>query len=192
MSMHIGAPAIPTVKAGDIVKVGTKIAEADGYISSDIYSSVSGTVKGIEDYLLSNGRTAPAVVIESDGEMTVDESVKAPVINSKEELIDAVKKSGIVGLGGAGFPTFVKLNTDKTIEESIKEFSGMGYGAFKLAVGEVCADKLQPVRDEFARLMADKAYLEQVMAQGAEDAYKNARRTMSKVHRKIGFTEIKR
>jgi len=117
--MHIGAPANVVVKAGDTVKVGTLIAQEVGNISSPIYSSVSGTVKGIEDYLLSNGRTAPAVVIESDGEMTVDESVKAPVINSKEELIDAVKKSGIVGLGGAGFPTFVKLNTDKTIEELV-------------------------------------------------------------------------
>lgn len=117
--MHIGAPANVVVKAGDTVKVGTLIAQEVGNISSPIYSSVSGTVKGIEDYLLSNGRTAPAVVIESDGEMAVDESVKAPVINNKEELINAVKKSGIVGLGGAGFPTFVKLNTDKTIEELV-------------------------------------------------------------------------
>jgi len=87
--------------------------------------------------------------------------------------------------------TIYSCFTGKTIEEAEREFVGKGYGEFKLAVGEACADSLQPVREEFARLMADKAYLEQVMAQGAEEAYKNARRTMSKVRRKIGFTEIK-
>jgi tryptophanyl-tRNA synthetase len=88
--------------------------------------------------------------------------------------------------------TIYRAFSGKSFEEIEREFDGKGYGDFKIAVGEACADGLAPVRDEFARLMADKAYLEQVMAQGAEDAYKNARRTMSKVHRKIGFTEIKR
>lgn len=117
--MHIGAPATVKVKAGDIVKRGTLIAEASAYVSSPIYSSVSGVVKSIDEMLLSNGKTAPAIVIESDGEMMVDESVKPPVVNSKETLIEAVKQSGIVGLGGAGFPTFVKLNTDKEITELV-------------------------------------------------------------------------
>ena len=81
--------------------------------------------------------------------------------------------------------------TGKSHEQIEAEFAGKGYGDFKLAVGEAVADGLSSVRDEFARLMADKAYLEQVMAKGAEDAFRNARRTMSKVKRKIGFTEIK-
>ena len=110
MSMHIGKPAIPTVKVGDMVKVGTKIGEADGKISSSIYSGVSGKVTKLVQYLLTNGADTTAVVIESDGEMTVDESVKPPVINTREEFVDAVKESGIVGLGGAGFPTYVKLD----------------------------------------------------------------------------------
>lgn len=118
-SMHIGAPATPCVKAGDTVQVGTLVAEQNGFVSSPVYSSVSGTVKSIDDVLLSNGKTAPAIVIESDGEMTADSSLKAPEVNSKEELIDAIKKSGIVGLGGAGFPTYVKFSTDKTIEELV-------------------------------------------------------------------------
>ena len=119
MVMHIGAPASLVVKAGDSVKVGTLIAEASGGVSSPIYSSVSGTVKGIDETILANGKTAPAVVIEADGEMTVDENLTPPTVNSREDLINAVKESGVVGLGGAGFPTFVKLNTDKSIEELV-------------------------------------------------------------------------
>ena len=110
MSMHIGKPAVPTVKVGELVKVGTLIAEADGYVSSPVFASISGKVVKIQDFLLSNGTTAPAVVIESDGEMTPDESLTPPVITSKETLVDAIKNSGIVGLGGAGFPTHVKFN----------------------------------------------------------------------------------
>lgn len=112
MSMHIGKPAIPTVKVGDLVKVGTKIGNSDGYISSDVYSSVSGKVIKLTDYLMYNGATTTAVVIETDGEMSVDESIAPPTINSQKEFIDAVKNSGIVGLGGAGFPTYVKLDVD--------------------------------------------------------------------------------
>ena len=112
MSMHIGAPARPTVKVGDEVKVGTLIAEAGGAVSAPIYASVSGKVTKIIDFLLSNGTTVPAVVIASDGEMTPDEGLTPPVVDSRESLIEAVKNSGVVGLGGAGFPTHVKLNVD--------------------------------------------------------------------------------
>ena len=112
MAMHIGAPAIPVVKVGDTVKVGTKIGEANGRISSNIYSSVSGNVKRIEEYLPHNGTAVAAVVIESDGEMTVDPAVCPPTVNNREELIAAIRESGIVGLGGAGFPTHVKLDVE--------------------------------------------------------------------------------
>lgn len=112
MVMHIGKPATPIVKVGDEVKVGTKIAEADGMVSAPIHSSVSGKVVKLQEFLLSNGTKAPAVVIESDGAMTTDESIKAPVVDSKESLVEALKESGIVGLGGAGFPTHVKFNVD--------------------------------------------------------------------------------
>ena len=112
MSMHIGAPAKPVVNVGDLVKVGTLIGEAGGAVSAPIHSSVSGKVTKIVDFLLSDGRTVPAVVIESDGEMAPDESIAPPVIDSRESFIEAVKNSGIVGLGGAGFPTHFKLNAD--------------------------------------------------------------------------------
>lgn len=112
MSMHIGAPAKAVVGVGDLVKVGTLIAEAGGAVSAPIHASVSGKVLKIIDLLLADGRTVPAVVIESDGTMTRDENIAPPVIDSRESFIEAVKNSGIVGLGGAGFPTHFKLNAD--------------------------------------------------------------------------------
>ncbi|MBE6955584.1 MAG: electron transport complex subunit RsxC [Ruminococcaceae bacterium] len=112
MSMHIGAPAKPIVKVGALVKVGTKIGEAVGGLSSNVYSSVSGKVTKLADFLLSNGATTTAVVIESDGEMTPDETLAPPIVNNRQELIAALMDSGIVGLGGAGFPTQVKLDVD--------------------------------------------------------------------------------
>ena len=120
MSMHIGKPAVPVVKVGDHVDVGTLIAEQDGFVSSPVYATVSGTVKKIDEMLLAGGNTAQAVVIESDGAMTASESVQAPKVESKEDLIEAIKKSGIVGLGGAGFPTYVKFNVEPSrIEELV-------------------------------------------------------------------------
>ena len=112
MSMHIGAPAIPVVKAGESVKVGQLIGEARGFVSAPVYSSVSGTVKKIDEIVFINGAHVKAVVIESDGEQTPLESITPPAVNSREEFIEAVKTSGIVGLGGAGFPTVVKLSAD--------------------------------------------------------------------------------
>ena len=108
-SMHIGAPAKLEVAPGTEVKVGTLIASASARVSSPVYSSVSGKVTKIVDYLLSGGSTVPAVVIESDGLMT-REDVSAPTVTNREEFILAVRNSGIVGLGGAGFPTDVKLD----------------------------------------------------------------------------------
>ncbi len=116
MLMHIGAPAVSVVKKGDRVEVGTLIGEAQSFVSSPIYSSVSGTVASVEDILLSNGKSCPAVTIESDGEGTLSADITVPTVTDRESLIEAIKNSGIVGLGGAGFPTFVKFATDKKIE----------------------------------------------------------------------------
>ena len=80
--------------------------------------------------------------------------------------------------------------TGKGFDEIEAEFSGRGYGDFKLAVGETVADKLSPIQSEFARLMADKAYLEGIMKQGAESASRIARRTLSKVHKKLGYVQL--
>ena len=112
MSMHIGAPAKPCVKPGDHVKIGTLIGEAGGFVSAPIHSSISGTVKRIEDMLMSNGGSCQAIVIESDGLNEFDENLKAPEITDFDSFIQAVRDSGAVGLGGAGFPTSVKLKVD--------------------------------------------------------------------------------
>ncbi len=113
MAQHIGAPATPVVKAGDRVFVGTLIGEASGYVSANIHSSVSGTVKKIDSFLSSNGRSCMAVLIESDGEMTTDPSIAPPEIVDFDSFNAAVRASGLIGLGGAGFPTSVKLDAEK-------------------------------------------------------------------------------
>ena len=112
MSMHIGAPARPIVKVGDIVKVGTKIAESAGNISAPIHASVSGKITKITELLLTNGNKAPAVVIEPHGAMTPDDTLIPPTVNSRDSLIQAILESGVVGLGGAGFPSHVKLSAE--------------------------------------------------------------------------------
>lgn len=113
MCQHIGAPATPIVKVGDTVKIGQKIAEASGYVSSPIYASVSGKVAKIENYLRPDGRTVPAIRIISDGEMEVFENITPPDVHDLESLVAAVRESGLVGLGGAGFPTSVKMDAVK-------------------------------------------------------------------------------
>jgi len=120
MSMHLGAPANPVVAVGDYVKVGQKIGEAAGFISAPVHSSVSGTVIAIEDRPHASRGTCLSVVVESDGKNEICETVQ-PCGKSLEELtpaeiIDIVKNAGIVGMGGAGFPTYVKLNPGKPID----------------------------------------------------------------------------
>ena len=114
MAMHIGAPARIIVKAGDVVKVGTLIGESGAGLSSPVYSSVSGTVKKIDEIVMLAGNHVPTVVIESDGEQALDPSIAPYSVSTKAEFLDAIRKSGIVGLGGAGFPTPIKLNADNS------------------------------------------------------------------------------
>ena len=109
MSMHIGAPADPVVKKGDQVCVGTLIGKAGGFVSANIYSSVSGTVEGVAPFRMVNGSTCQAVAIAADGQQTVDPACVPPVVTDKKSLMAAVQACGLVGLGGAGFPTHVKL-----------------------------------------------------------------------------------
>ena len=110
MSQHIGAPCIPVVKVGDAVDVGQVVADSDAPVSAPIHSSISGTVTGMKDVLLPGGRKSPALVITSDGECRPHSSMKPHEPKTFEEFIEAVRGSGLVGLGGAGFPTHIKLN----------------------------------------------------------------------------------
>lgn len=112
MSQSMGAPCDCLVKAGDTVKVGQKIGDTSAFMSAPVHSSVSGTVKEITDYLLPSGSVCKAAVIDADGEQTIAEGIEPPVINDRDSFIAAIRESGLTGLGGAGFPTHVKLNFD--------------------------------------------------------------------------------
>lgn len=117
MSQHIGAPAKPIVKRGDKVKVGTMIAEAGGFVSAPIFSSVSGTVTKVDNAIDASGYMRPAVIVAVEGdewEETIDRSAKLEKLEdhpelTPEEIVERIKKAGVVGMGGACFPTFIKL-----------------------------------------------------------------------------------
>ena len=109
MSMGMGNPCTPLVKKGDKVAVGQRIGDTDEFMASPIHSSVSGDVSEVTDYLLPNGRLCRAVVVIPDGKQTVSPFVSPPYVNDRNSFCEAIKESGCVGLGGAGFPTHVKL-----------------------------------------------------------------------------------
>ena len=119
LSMHLGAPANACVEVGDTVKVGQKIGEQAGFISAPVHASVSGTVIAIADCPHATRGTCPSIVIKNDFQNTLHESVKPnkPLEElTPAEIIEIVKEAGIVGMGGAGFPTYVKLNPGKPID----------------------------------------------------------------------------
>ena len=117
LSQHIGAPAKPVVAKGDKVKVGTMIAEAGGFVSAPIYSSVSGTVFKIDESMDATGYRKPVIIINVEGdewEESIDRSDKLETLAdhpelTPEEIVERVKVAGVTGMGGAGFPTFIKL-----------------------------------------------------------------------------------
>ena len=152
----------------------------EGYISTDtmkIMSLAEPTSK-----MSKSDTNQNAVVYILDSKDDIMRKFKKAVTDSDAEVRYAEEKPGVSNL-----MSIYRAFTGKTFEEIENEFWGKGYGDFKCAVGEACADGLAPVRDEFARLIADKAYLESIMKSGAEEAHYHALRTMSKVKRKIGF-----
>ena len=122
LSQHIGAPANPVVKKGDKVKVGTMIAEPGGFVSAPIYSSVSGTVFKVDTAIDATGYRKPAIIINVEGdewEESIDRSNKLELVAdhhelTSEEIVDRIKNAGVVGMGGACFPTFIKLTPPPT------------------------------------------------------------------------------
>ena len=113
MSQHMGAPCEPTVAKGDRVLVGQVIGESNAFMSCPVHSSVSGTVAAISELLTAGGKVCKMVEIDTDGEQEVSPDVKPPVITDKASLCEAVRQSGCCGMGGAGFPTHIKLNFDE-------------------------------------------------------------------------------
>ena len=152
----------------------------EGYINTDtmkIMSLAEPTAK-----MSKSDANQNAVVYILDSKDDIIRKFKRAVTDSDTVVRYAPEKPGVSNL-----MTIYRAFTGKSYEEIEREFEGKGYGDFKLAVGEATADGLAPVRDEFAKLIADKAHLEAVMKSGAEEAAYYARRTMSKVRRKIGF-----
>lgn len=120
VSMHIGAPAKPVVAVGDTVKIGQMIAEAGGFVSAPIHASISGTVQKIDNVLVGSGAKVPAIFIKSDGQGEKWEGIQPPDVHDLPSFLAAVRDSGMVGLGGAGFPTSVKLSLkDPSMLETI-------------------------------------------------------------------------
>lgn len=115
LSQHIGAPATPIVGKGDKVLVGQKIAEASAFVSAPVYASVSGIVKAIEPRRVVTGESVMSIVVENDDRYEEAEYMPPlyPGKNTAEEIIERIKEAGIVGMGGAGFPTFIKLSPKK-------------------------------------------------------------------------------
>ena len=117
LSQHIGAPAKPVVAKGDVVKVGTLLAEAGGFVSAPIYSSVSGKVAKIDSAFDASGYRKPAIIVSVEGdewEESIDRSEDLVKVEDRPELtpesiVESIKKAGVTGMGGAGFPTFIKL-----------------------------------------------------------------------------------
>ncbi|MBQ9070500.1 MAG: tryptophan--tRNA ligase [Clostridia bacterium] len=152
----------------------------EGYIPTDtmkIMSLAEPTAK-----MSKSDTNQNAVVYILDSKDDIMRKFKKAVTDSDAEVRYSEDKPGVSNL-----MTIYRAFTNKTFDEIEREFSGKGYGDFKAAVGEACADGLAPVRDEFARLIADKAHLESVMKAGADEAHYYAMKTMSKVKRKIGF-----
>lgn len=119
MSMTMGSPCKPLVKAGDSVTVGQKIGEPDSSFGVPVHSGVSGNVKAVTNYTTATGIKCQAIEIETDGLQTISDEVKPPVVTDRESFINAVRESGACGLGGAGFPTYIKINPKTKIDTLI-------------------------------------------------------------------------
>ncbi|MDE5854290.1 MAG: electron transport complex subunit RsxC [Ruminococcus sp.] len=119
MSMHMGVTCNPLVKVGDTVKIGQKIGDTDASFSIPVHSGISGKVTAISDYQTAMGTVCKAIEIEADGKQEISEEIKKPVITDKQSFIKAVRESGLCGLGGAGFPTHIKLNPKTPIDTLI-------------------------------------------------------------------------
>ena len=165
-------------------RYGDTFTVPEGY-----YPKVGARIKSLQDPTkkMSKSDDNPnATVFILDDKDTVMRKFKRAVTDSDTEIRFAEGKDGINNL-----LTIYSCATGKTIEEAEKEFSGKGYGEFKLAVGETVADYLEPVRTKFARLMDDKAYLKECWTDGAQRAFRLSNKVLTKAYRKIGFVDYR-
>ena len=212
-NVNAGLFTYPTLMAADILLYQTDLVPVGVdqsqhlAITRDIavrFNGVYGDTFAIpEGYIPKSGRKIMSLADPTKKMSKSDENVNAVVyiLDTKDDIVRKFKRAVTdsdtrvaYGEGKDGvnnLMTIYSCFTGKSFDEIEREFEGKGYGDFKLAVGEVCADELAPVRAEFTRLMADKAYLEEVMKNGADEAAYFARKTLSKVKRKVGFTSVR-
>lgn len=208
-NINAGLFTYPTLMAADILLYGTDlvpvgadqkqhlelardIANRFNNVYGDVFTVPEGyiapagrKIMSLADPLYKMSKSDPnenAVVRILDDKDTVLRKFRRAVTDSESCVCRREDKPGIGNL-----MNIYACFTEKTDEEIEREFAGRGYGDFKTAVGEVCADALAPVREEFARLTADKAYLESIMKKGADEASSAARRILTKVKKKVGF-----
>lgn len=171
LSQHIGAPAKPVVEKGTKVKVGTLIAEANGFVSAPIHSSVSGTVAKIDTAWDASGYRKPAIIINVEGdewEESIDRSENLELLEdhaelTPEEIVERIKKAGITGMGGAGFPTFIKLTPPPTAKAECVIINAVECEPYITAdyrlMIEHCDEILEGVKILMKAVKVDKAYI---------------------------------
>ncbi|MBQ1933779.1 MAG: tryptophan--tRNA ligase, partial [Clostridia bacterium] len=213
-NINAGLFTYPVLMAADILLYQTDIVpigsdqkqhlELARDIATRFNTTYSETFKVPEPYMAKSGARIMSLAEPTQKMSKSDTNQNAVVyiLDSKDDIIRkfrrAVTDSGseiVMGEGKDGINNLITIYgvlSGKTTAEVEAEFAGKGYGDFKTAVGELCADVLRPVQEEYARLIADKKYLEEVMKMGADRASYAARRTLSKVKRKMGFTDISR
>ncbi|MBO5051521.1 MAG: tryptophan--tRNA ligase [Clostridia bacterium] len=211
-NINAGLFTYPSLMAADILLYQTELVPVgvDQKQHLELARDIAGRFNGLysDTFVVPEGYIPPTgMKIMSLAEPTSKMSKSDPnqnavvyILDSKDDILRkfkrAVTDSGCEVRAGEGkdginnLMSIYRCFTGKTNEEIEAEFAGRGYGDFKLAVGEACADALAPVREEYARLIADKAYLETVMREGAEAASYIARKTLSKVKRKLGFVTL--
>ena len=211
-NINAGLFTYPTLMAADILLYQTDLVPVgiDQKQHLELARDIAGRFNGqySDTFVIPEGYIPPVgMKIASLADPTSKMSKSDPnpnavvyILDSKDDILRkfrrAVTDSGCEFCRGEGkegianLMTIYNIFTGKSDEEIAAEFAGRGYGEFKAAVGEVCADGLAPIREEYARLMADKAYLEQVMRDGAAEAAACARKTITKVKKKLGFVGI--
>ena len=155
MSMHYGVPAKPVVAVGDLVKVGQLVGEAvtEEDVSSPVHASVSGKVKSIDEFDPLTGEKMLSIVISSDGEQAVCEDLSPPVITNVAEFLDAVQNSGVVGLGGAGYPTAPKLSPKEGVKLDYLLINAVECEPYATADARTMLDNTEDVFEGAALLM---------------------------------------
>ena len=212
-NVNAGLFTYPSLMAADILLYQTDLVPVgvDQSQHLEITRDIANRFNGVygetftvpEGYIPQSGKKIMSLADPTKKMSKSDENVNAVVyiLDKKDDIVRKFKRAVTdsdtrvaYGEGKDGINNLMTIYscfTGMSFDEIEREFDGKGYGDFKAAVGEVCADELAPVREEFDRLMADKAYLETVMKNGADEAAYFARKTLSKVKRKVGFTTVK-